>query len=202
MQKSLETEDLRVRRTRKMLQDALIELTVEKGFAAVTVRDITERAMVNRSTFYRHYLDKYDLLEQYVTEVKALAEQDDALDGERELTPGGAPAGLVNLLEHVRAHSEFYRVMLGQMGDPVFTERFRQSIARRIHRWYSRFQTEPDAPPFDLKLTYVSCAGVGAILWWLEDKNPCTAEQLALWLSQLARSTMGVDAKAAGEVET
>jgi AcrR family transcriptional regulator len=57
-----QTEDLRVRRTRKTLQEALIALTIEKGFAAVTVRDITERAMVNRSTFYRHYLDKYELL--------------------------------------------------------------------------------------------------------------------------------------------
>ena len=64
MHKSEAIEDLRVRRTRKLLQQAFIECTIEKGFAALTVRDITERAMVNRSTFYRHYLDKYDLLEQ------------------------------------------------------------------------------------------------------------------------------------------
>lgn len=64
MQNPVEIEDLRVRRTRTTLQRALIELTVEKGFAAVTVRDICERAMVNRSTFYRHYIDKYDLLDQ------------------------------------------------------------------------------------------------------------------------------------------
>jgi AcrR family transcriptional regulator len=60
--------DLRVRRTRALLQKALIELTTEKGFSDVTVRDITERAMVNRSTFYHHYLDKYDLLNQYIEE--------------------------------------------------------------------------------------------------------------------------------------
>ncbi len=69
VQKSEVIEDLRVRRTRKLLQQAFIELTVEKGFAALTVRDITERAMVNRSTFYRHYLDKYDLLEEYLNEI-------------------------------------------------------------------------------------------------------------------------------------
>jgi AcrR family transcriptional regulator len=69
MQKLDGVEDLRVRRTRKLLTHALIEGTVEKGFAALTVRDITERAMVNRSTFYRHYLDKYDLLEQHLNEI-------------------------------------------------------------------------------------------------------------------------------------
>jgi AcrR family transcriptional regulator len=62
-------EDLRIRRTKKLLQEAMIALTVEKGFSNISVRDITERAMVNRSTFYRHYLDKYDLLDQYLNEV-------------------------------------------------------------------------------------------------------------------------------------
>src|SRR5215471_2043298 len=72
VQKSEETEDLRVRRTRKLLQKAFLELTVEKGFAALTVQDITERAMVNRSTFYRHYLDKFDLVDKYLEQVYAL----------------------------------------------------------------------------------------------------------------------------------
>ena len=79
-QKLEQAEDLRVTRTRKMLEEALIELTVEKGFAAVTVRDITERAMVNRSTFYRHYLDKFDLLEQYTNAVTALTSADNTPD--------------------------------------------------------------------------------------------------------------------------
>ena len=64
MHKSEEKEDPRICRTRNLLQQAFIELTVEKGFAALTVSDITERAMVKRSTFYRHYLDKHDLLAQ------------------------------------------------------------------------------------------------------------------------------------------
>src|SRR5215467_3779344 len=54
--------DLRVRRTRMALQEALIDLIEEKGFDAVTVGDIAERAMVNRATFYRHYPDKYALV--------------------------------------------------------------------------------------------------------------------------------------------
>ncbi len=196
MQKLQETEDLRVRRTRKLMQEALIELTVEKGFAAVTVRDITERAMVNRSTFYRHYLDKYDLLEQYANEVKALAAHDDAIAEKRGQGGEGAPAGLVKLLKHVQMAGEFYRVMLGQMGDPEFTERFRQDIVRRLQAWYSDIKTEPNTPPFDLKLTYVSSAGIGAILWWLENDEPCTAEELARWLSQLSRGVMDLAAKA------
>ena len=54
--------DLRIRRTHKFLQEAMIELITEKGFEAITVGDIAERAMINRATFYRHYQDKYDLV--------------------------------------------------------------------------------------------------------------------------------------------
>ncbi len=191
MEKSQEAVDLRVRRTRKLIQEALIELTVEKGYAAVTVRDITERAMVNRSTFYRHFLDKVDLLEQYMNEVKALTSEDDTFTEKRSEGSDEAPPGLVQLLKHVQQFSNFYRVMLGQMGDPVFTERFRQNASRRMRAHYASSQTEPDSPPLDMRLVYISCAGVGAILWWLENGQPCTVEQLALWLSQLGRVTMG-----------
>lgn len=55
--------DLRVRRTRMMIEKAFTELLQEKGFQSITVQDITERAMVNRTTFYDHFVDKYALFE-------------------------------------------------------------------------------------------------------------------------------------------
>src|SRR5258707_7961080 len=55
--------DLRVRRTRLMLQKAFVELTATKPFQSITIQDITDRAMVNRATFYDHFTDKYALIE-------------------------------------------------------------------------------------------------------------------------------------------
>ncbi|MEP7189354.1 MAG: helix-turn-helix domain-containing protein [Roseiflexaceae bacterium] len=55
-------EDRRVQRTRKLLQDALTTLIVEKGYEAVTVQDIIDRVNVGRSTFYDHFLNKQALL--------------------------------------------------------------------------------------------------------------------------------------------
>lgn len=63
----METLDLRVRRTRQLLEQAFLELMGQKSFQAITVQDITSRAMVNRSTFYDHFVDKYALLEHAVT---------------------------------------------------------------------------------------------------------------------------------------
>ncbi len=56
--------NLRVRRTKILLREALIALIEERGFEALTIGEITERAMVSRAAFYRNYQDKYDLVEQ------------------------------------------------------------------------------------------------------------------------------------------
>lgn len=197
MQKSEELEDLRVRRTRKMLQEALIALTVEKGFLAVSVRDITERAMVNRSTFYRHYLDKYDLLNQYMDEVEALTATEIILSDKQKPVSGEVPSGLLNLLKHVQSFGDFYRVMLGQNGDARFTERFRRNVYKRFSYLISNFgiEDDPKAPPLELKLSYISCADIGAIMWWLENDQPCSVEQLAVWLGSLTSAAAGLPFK-------
>lgn len=60
--------DPRVIRTRRLLQDAFASLIQEKDFESITVRDIAERATVNRATFYAHFADKFELLESRLTE--------------------------------------------------------------------------------------------------------------------------------------
>ena len=63
-----EREDPRVLRTRQLLLQAFSDLFSEKGFHAMTVQDITERAKVNRGTFYSHFEDKYAILEWWLRE--------------------------------------------------------------------------------------------------------------------------------------
>src|SRR6266487_4230789 len=60
--------NLRVRRTQKLLREALVELIEERGFDALTIGELTERAMVSRAAFYRNYHDKYDLVERIFAE--------------------------------------------------------------------------------------------------------------------------------------
>ncbi|MCI0575809.1 MAG: TetR/AcrR family transcriptional regulator [Chloroflexi bacterium] len=188
------SEDLRVRRTRALLQKALIELTIEKGFTDVTVRDITERAMVNRSTFYHHYQDKYALLSQYIDEVIALIQaQED--DPSQVNDPDQPSAGLVRILQHVQANADFYRVLLGKKGDPAFcAQSFRRFIEQQFRhmRPDQEVQADHSKPPIDLSVSYILHAGIGAILWWLENDQPCSPEQFAVWLNQFSMADMSV----------
>jgi AcrR family transcriptional regulator len=188
-QKKKQPGDLRVRRTRKMLMQALIELTIEKGFSAITVQDIAERAMVNRATFYRHYLDKYDLLDQYMNEIYEMtAAQEKRSSGK---LPGTAsedpPVGMVKMFEHVQMNADFYRAMLGAKGDLAFMQRIQQYSETRLRNLLTGRSTKPKSKglPLDLCLSYLSHAGVGALVWWLRSGQSYAPEQFAGWLNQL-----------------
>ena len=193
-------EDLRIRRTRKLLQEALLDAASEKGFAHVTVRDITERAMVNRATFYRHYEDKYDLLRQYLEELSGMIDSDSqgeasSAEDDRDISVDSPPAGLVNLYRHIQANRKFYRIMLGNQGDPAFcAQHFRGFIERGLLRILSSQapQSDPNRPPVDLIVSYLLSAGIGAMIWWLEEEQPCSPEQMAVWLYQLSRASINV----------
>ena len=187
-------DDLRVRRTRKMLHAALIALSIEKGFAAVTVQNLAERAMVNRSTFYRHFVDKYDLLRSYLQDVYRLIESEDGGPPSSH-TGDEPPAGLVSLLRHMQTHADFYRVMLGPNGDAAFCA---QSFRGYLEEGFRNRLPDgapldnPGAPPVGMSVNYLLHAGLGAILWWLESEEAFSPEQVAGWLLELSHAAIGV----------
>ena len=63
-------KDLRVIKTKKILYTTLIDLMKEKKFEEIKVSDICDQALINRSTFYSHYTDKYELLADYIIDLK------------------------------------------------------------------------------------------------------------------------------------
>lgn len=64
------TTDLRVIKTKNLIYSTLIELMKEKSFEEIKVSDICEKALINRSTFYAHYEDKYELLVDFLSNLK------------------------------------------------------------------------------------------------------------------------------------
>lgn len=61
--------DLRSERTVQWIEETFIKLVIQEGFSKVTVSQISNEAMINRKTFYAHFLDKYDLAQQLATRV-------------------------------------------------------------------------------------------------------------------------------------
>lgn len=162
--------DLRVRRTDKFLWDALFALMSERSFEAITVTDICERAMVHRTTFYKHYEDKYKLLEQGVqTELRALfAAVDEAVE-----KPGGKEAPmhtrtwLIAVFAHVLTQKSFYRLMLTGDGFCTFNTLLRKGLAAHLER-HLHHEGKQLTLPMALYAQLHAASLVGMLAWWLE----------------------------------
>ena len=115
--------DVRVRRTRALLRQALVELIEDRGFDRVTVGDLTARAMISRAAFYRNYRDKYELVEQIFDEAMAEMTADD--EGNTR-SPGQRWA---DFLGHIDVYHRLYGALLGRKGSAWFADRMRSSLA-------------------------------------------------------------------------
>src|SRR5579859_6820332 len=120
-------KNLRLRRTQKLLREALVELIEERGFEALTIGEITERAMVSRAAFYRNYQDKYDLVEQIFDEAMSAL-----LNAVGELGQEHPAEIWVTFFEHIGQYERLYRALLGRKGSPWFVRKMRADLAGLI----------------------------------------------------------------------
>lgn len=176
--------NLSVRRTQKLLREALIELIEEQGFDALTVREITERAMVSRATFYRNYQDKFALVEQIYSEATGTLFHTVIESGTSH-----PPQIWVRFFEHITEYERLYRALLGRKGSPWFVQKMRASLVDLIEQLiHSQPVTDrPIYPPSDgFVPDLVSAMLVEAITWWLEQGRPYSPREIARRCAQLA----------------
>lgn len=69
MKTGSDNEDLRIKKTKRAVKEAFYSLLSAKDFEKISVKDISDRAMISRNTFYLHYSDKYDLLNHICDEL-------------------------------------------------------------------------------------------------------------------------------------
>ena len=202
--------DPRVRRTRRMLQEAALALAEEVDFDVMTVRDITARADVNRATFYQHYRDKDDLMARALDALfEEVTEEDRAFTaGHRTVSPETVPPPLVALFRHLEERRALYRRLFGE-GESTsgsFASRlqlFEEAQFRRV--WADmRLVETPGSPPMELRARVATSIVRGVIVWWLggdgveEGCEPVPVETVAGWLWDLLSPLWFVDATAEG----
>lgn len=170
--------NVRVRRTRTLLREALVELIEDRGFDHITVGELTSRAMISRAAFYRNYRDKYELVEQIFDE--AMAEM---TAGDGDPRPPGQR--WTDFLRHIDSYHRLYGALLGRNGSPWFADRMRNALATMSTTHL------PGQAPGDLAPSIVSAMFVQSIVWWLEHDRPYPPERIAEQSSHLIRAVLG-----------
>lgn len=173
----MQKTDRRIQRTHQALIDALIALTLEKGYDAITIRDIAERADIAYSTFFRHYADKGELL----LEVLKSAVHDFKLL--INLSPDKSRAAEGELIfQYVAQHQAFFRVLFSSEGTSHILEDIQEEIAADLSQ-SAAIRNSPIPP--EIAANHLVVTILGLIRWWLEHDMPYPIDRMATVYSHL-----------------
>jgi AcrR family transcriptional regulator len=173
--------DRRVRRTHKQLRNALVGLVLERGWDAVSVKDVCERADIGRSTFYVHFADKEELL------VSGF----DDLHRELEVARRGGQhpfAFASGLVEHARANNRMFRALLGTRSSQVVQRRFREVLTHVIEAELAASGVDERARRWVAR--YICGGFVEMLLVWLERPSALDSAVLVELFERLTRGAL------------
>ncbi len=182
-------QDRRVQRTRKLLQDALIALILEKGYEAVTVQDIIDRANVGRSTFYAHFIDKQQLLLSGLEHLRVFPAPQHS--GEAASDERGLSFSLA-MFEHAQSYRRVYRALVGKQSGVVVRQHIQQLLTGLVRDELAALTQRGRAAPIPLEIVvqYTASAFLALLTWWADDEGSYTAEQMNAIFNQLTMPGM------------
>jgi AcrR family transcriptional regulator len=161
--------DPRVRRTHRILRDALVSLILEKDYRSLTIKEITDRADVAYITFFRHYNGIDELLMEILDEGLAeLLRHIETLAGKTE-DPANEVEGRL-IFEYIRQESDLFRILLKSQA----VTRIRKSVIQKISTMFQNscgfLQRSNSYVPASIASNHMATSLLALIEWWLEHK--------------------------------
>ena len=186
MAEELKKEDRRVRRTKKLLTQALTELLQKKQVNEITVKELTDLADMNRGTFYMYYRDIFDMLEKIEDELfqklDVIAQTHEHGDPTQQVKPI-----LLDLFRFIGENQEMCRVLLSPNGDMNFLHRLYEAIRERSLEIWKDQMGSLGEKEFDYRYSFVIFGCAGMIRAWVNRSCQETDMQMAELADRMIR---------------
>ena len=183
---------MRVRRTYKLLSQALLSLLLEKSFEEIFVTDICERAMVHRTTFYKHFEDKYHLLDFCVKELISSFEGDGVIPVDSNESMKDYYLGLIRKsLKYMSEHKELLLTGILRAGNNSALPMLHRSVYNLIETKLSDNEKIGfrHTVPLPIIAQFYTGALTSASIWWLESETPISIDQMVQYIGLLMSGT-------------
>jgi len=184
--------DRRTKRTRELLQKALIELISERGYDALTIQEIVDRANLGRTTFYLHYNSKDELFMSCHEAIISKFHMGlfHPLSREELLSPK-APMEMTSAYQHLAEERAFLYPIFQGKDSQLILRQIRERSAREIEaNLRAVFSGTESTIPLDMLANYLAGAQLALMQWWLEKRRGHTANHLTQTLHRLQRAAI------------
>jgi AcrR family transcriptional regulator len=186
-------QDRRSRRTRRQLKEALFALILEKGYDAVTIEDITDRADLGRTTFYLHYHDKEELLLESIDSIAAeLLARMPLPDARATRADDDAfvQQAISITFQHANENAQLYRVILRGEGASLVSGRLHRIISQIAQEFVQRrielgLLPPSQQVPVDVFANSFAGSPLALITWWLESGSAYPPGEMAVMFRKL-----------------
>lgn len=172
--------DRRIVKSQEAIKKAILELMVEKNFEEITIRDISDRANLNRGTIYLHYMDKYDLLDKIVEE---------HISNLRELCHSAADMtfkeGNYVWFDYFANNHLFFSIMLNTKSAAYFRSRFLDLVVQEYGVEVDTTEGVNQGLNEEIILQFFGAAVVGAVEWWFKNGMPVPPRVIAEQTGQI-----------------
>lgn len=156
--------DRRVLKSQEAIKKAILELMTEKNFDDITIRDISDRANVNRGTIYLHYMDKFDLLDKIIEE---------HINNLRELCHTASEMsfqeGNYVWFEYFADNHLFFSTMLNTKSSAYFRTQFLDLVVQEYKVEVDVTEGKNQGLSEDVILQFFGAAVVGIVEWWFKN---------------------------------
>jgi AcrR family transcriptional regulator len=181
-------EGRKVRYTKMVLKESLIELIREKPIAHISIKEICAVADIGRTTFYAHYRDQYDLLQQI--QEQTFIEADKVFDRHRSkmkrLDRQEIAAMVQDILQFIIDNSNSIQVLLSENGDRAFQKKFFRKSIERIRQYVKDAEiTYSDEKAFEYRFIFVAGGMIALIQEWLKNGMDTPAPDIAKMIARL-----------------
>ncbi len=181
--------DRRIERTQQLLRGALFSLIQEKGFEALSVQDIIDRANVGRATFYTHFDNKQDLLVSGFDDLRASLKE-----RQREALTRGASvdervfAFSQEMFAHANDHREIFQAMVGKESGAAIQRLLHKLLVDLVRDDVKAAVPRNDggSVPTEALVQFIGGGLFGLLMWWLDGKMRLSVEGVNATFRRLA----------------
>lgn len=185
-------EDRRVRKSKRAIKQAFIQLLKENNLDRITIQQISDLADVNRGTFYLNYVDKYALLDEMENEqiekIKGFVDirkMDLSTKNSDRFIEDFANKIIKNVITHIEHNIEFYQVILNLERKSQIEEQLADIVRSNIKHLIGN-KDNVFGIPENYYLSYVVGSMMSMIKYWVSDENRVSVEELVNYVSTIA----------------
>ncbi|MHB1314131.1 MAG: TetR/AcrR family transcriptional regulator [Christensenellales bacterium] len=180
--------DRRVQYTHTVLKESLLELLTKKPISQITIKEICEIAEVNRSTFYAHFSDQYELFKSMKHEM--LNKISDDIGGYLFEKDKSEPMQiLLKLLEFIQKNNKLWIILLSENGDRAFVHNMLVQVLKNYDKELLDNQTL-DEKTSELVFLFMVNGCIGIIEQWIQDEMKTPMQEMAEFIIGLANQVL------------